>query len=237
MNEMQIFYTPDAEGNEYWLNETESKHCVRVLRLKEGSMLHLSNGKGTLFKAEITDANPKACKLSIIEKNERYQKRSYNLHIAIAPTKNIERFEWFLEKSTEIGIDRITPILCERSERKQIKPERLERVLIAAMKQSIKAYKPLLSPLLKFKDFISHENHTVKLIAHCHEGSRGNIKNLVMPGQDVTVLIGPEGDFSPAEIELALGDGYKPLELGKSRLRTETAGMVACHSVAFINYA
>ncbi len=234
---MQLFYTPDIKGSEYTLNEQESKHCVRVLRLKEGSHLHLTNGTGTLFKAEIISASSKACKLQIIDTFPDYERRSYYLHMVIAPTKNIDRFEWFLEKATEIGVDEITPLLCEHSERKQIKNERLERIIVSAMKQSIKAFKPKLNELVSFADFVSqNQGESHGYIAHCNAGQKSGLKEVYQSGNKAVVMIGPEGDFSPEEVGIAIGSGFKPITLGESRLRTETAGVVACHSISFINY-
>lgn len=231
---MQLFYTPEVKDSEFTLNEQESKHCIRVLRLREGSHIHLTNGNGTLFKAEIIIANPKACKLQIIDTFQEFEKRSYYLHLAIAPTKNIDRLEWFLEKATEIGVDEITLLLCEHSERKQVKYERLERVIVAAMKQSIKAYKPKLNELINFSDFVSRQQKDA-YIAHCHDGQKFGLKDIYQPGKNAVIMIGPEGDFSPEEVGVAVGRGIKPISLGESRLRTETAGVIACHSIAFIN--
>lgn len=233
---MQLFYTPDITGNQYTLNEQESKHCVRVLRMNTGSFLHLTDGQGTLFKAEITEANPKACKLTVTDTFVDFERRPYHLHIAIAPTKNIDRFEWFLEKATEIGIDEITPLICEHSERKQIKQERLERIIVSAMKQSIKAYKPKLNKLINYQDFYSQYQWEENcFIAHCQEGEKARLKDIYLPKNRALVLIGPEGDFSPAEVGQAMANGFRAITFGASRLRTETAGIVACHSFAFIN--
>jgi 16S rRNA (uracil1498-N3)-methyltransferase len=157
------------------------------------------------------------------------------LTIGVAPTKNIDRFEWFLEKSTEIGIDRVIPLLCRYSERKEIKPERLEKVMVSAMKQSIKAYLPVLSPLQTFKEAIKSQFSGQKFIAHCYEGEKQLLRDAVVRGKDVLILIGPEGDFSNEEVELAINEGFVPISLGNSRLRTETAALVACHTVNLIN--
>ncbi len=233
---MQIFYTPDISGGQYILNEQESKHCIRVLRLKEGSFLHLTDGKGTLYKAKVVDPSPKACGLIITDSFAAFGKRNYYLHIAIAPTKNIDRFEWFLEKATEIGVDEITPMLCEHSERKQIKQERLERIIISAMKQSVKAYKPVLNNLTVFSDFIKTSNtYDGSFIAHCNEGKKERLRDEIRLGNRSVILIGPEGDFSPEEVRQAVEKGYEQVTLGESRLRTETAGVVACHSFSIMN--
>ena len=232
---MQLFYVPNISGAEVILNETESKHAIRVLRLSESDEIELIDGEGGFYRARITDANPKKCKLSIIDSQTEFGKKDFHLHIAIAPTKNIDRTEWFLEKCTEIGIDEITPLLSEHSERKVIKPERLEKILVSAMKQSVKAYLPRLNELTKFSDLLQQATETKKYIAHCNEGEKPHLKNVVKPGEKVLILIGPEGDFSPEEVNLALQSGFKAISLGDARLRTETAGVVACHIVNLAN--
>jgi 16S rRNA (uracil1498-N3)-methyltransferase len=166
---MNIFYTPDITGDEYVLDENESKHCVRVLRQVKGDVLRLVDGKGGWYRAEITEADPRRCKVKVLEHVVDYEKRSFHLHVAIAPTKNNDRFEWFLEKATEIGIDEITPLICEHSERRNIKPERLNKVVVAAMKQSLKAYLPRLNNYTNFEAFIQNEHEGLKVIAHCDE--------------------------------------------------------------------
>ena len=232
---MHIFYTPELSERQYTLDETESKHCVRVLRLEQGDQITLVDGRGGYFTAEITDPNPKRCSVKIIRSELNFGLRKFQVHVAIAPTKNIERIEWFLEKATEIGLDRVTPLLCRYSERKEIKPERLEKVMVSAMKQSLKAYLPRLDELTKFKDLISQPFDGQKFIAHCEEQHRDLLKNLVVPNQNYLILIGPEGDFSSEEIEMALSAGFRPVSLGNSRLRTETAGLVACHTFNLLN--
>lgn len=232
---MHIFYTPELSERQYTLDETESKHCVRVLRLEQGDQITLVDGRGGYFTAEITDPNPKRCSVKIIRSELNFGLRKFQVHVAIAPTKNIERIEWFLEKATEIGLDRVTPLLCRYSERKEIKPERLEKVMVSAMKQSLKAYLPQLDELTKFKDLISEPFDGQKFIAHCEEQHRDLLKDLVIPNQNYLILIGPEGDFSSEEIEMALDAGFRPVSLGDSRLRTETAGLVACHTFNLLN--
>ena len=232
---MRLFYSPDISGNTYSLNEEESKHCSKVLRLKEKDIVHLIDGSGGFYKTEIISISNKEVKVRVLNLQKNYQKKNYSLHIAIAPTKNNDRFEWFLEKATEIGIDEITPLLCEHSERKGIKPERFEKILVAAMKQSYKAYLPKLNPLIKFNDFISSTNADQKFIAHCEEGAKSNLKKEIETNKKILILIGPEGDFSNEEIELAKTKNYVEISLGSSRLRTETAGIVPCHSMAFIH--
>ena len=232
---MQLFYVPNISGTEVFLNETESKHAVRVLRLREGDKVQVIDGVGGFYKTEISEVHPKRCKLQITQTIKNFEKKNFKLHIAIAPTKNIDRFEWFLEKCTEIGIDEITPLLTEHSERKVIKPERLEKILVSAMKQSLKAYLPKLNELKSFKNLIANSGSSEKFIAHCNEGEKKHLKNNITKGDNVLILIGPEGDFSPEEIELAKENGFKEISLGNARLRTETAGIVACHIVNLAN--
>ena len=233
---MQLFYTADINGDYCFLNEEESKHCIRVLRLKIGDGISITDGKGNLYDAIIESSDFKNTKVKVVEVHSKHEKRPYYLHIGIAPTKNIDRFEWFLEKSTEIGIDEITPLITEHSERTIINPHRLERVIISAMKQSLKTYKPVLNPISYFKDFVEVD-HSKKLrfIAHCKDENRPLLKNEYLPGHDTIIIIGPEGDFSGSEIEKALYNGYKPVSLGSSRLRTETAGIIACHTINLLN--
>ena len=232
---MHIFYTPELSGKTYSLDESESKHCIRVLRLVKGDEIILVDGMGGYFTAEIVDPNPKRCTVIVIKSELNFGIRNFQVHIAIAPTKHIERIEWFLEKATEIGINRITPLLCRFSERKEIKNERLEKVMVAAMKQSLKAYLPLIDPLTKFNDFISKPFEGQKFIAHCDEQHRDLLKKILLPNQNYLILIGPEGDFSSEEINMAIKAGFHPVSLGDSRLRTETAGVVACHTFNLLN--
>ncbi len=232
---MQLFYVPNISGAEVVLDETESKHAVKVLRLSNGEKIQIIDGKGGFYEAEISDANQKKCRLSILKSVLDFEKKNFYLHIAIAPTKNIDRFEWFLEKATEIGIDEITPLLSEHSERKVVKPERLEKILVAAMKQSLKAYLPALNELTTFNELVTNSTATNKYIAHCYEGEKPHLKNEIAKDDNTLILIGPEGDFSPEELELAKTNGFQEISLGNARLRTETAGVVACHIVNLAN--
>ena len=232
---MQLFYLPNLSGSEIILDETESKHAIRVLRLQNGNRVQVIDGAGGFYKAQITDANPKKCRLKIVESQKEFGKKDFHLHIAIAPTKNIERFEWFLEKATEIGIDEITPLLTSHSERKTINPDRLEKILISAMKQSLKAYLPKLNNLTTFKELIISNKTENKYIAYCDEIQKTHLKDLIIKGNDILILIGPEGDFSPDEIQLAIENSFSLVSLGTARLRTETAGIVACHIVNLAN--
>jgi len=232
---MNIFYTPDLSGGVYTLEESESKHCIRVLRKTKGDELILVDGKGGYYEAVITDPNQKHCSVEVIKEIQQFEKRGYSLHLAVAPTKNIDRFEWMIEKATEIGVDVITPLLCEHSERKQVNIERLQKILISAMKQSLKAYLPRLNNLTNFDTFLAQEQASRKFIAHCNEGEKKHLFKCAGLGDDVVVLIGPEGDFSVNEIENAIKSGFSGVSLGNSRLRTETAGVVACEIVSLIN--
>jgi len=233
---MQLFFNPDIneKTTQFSFEKEESKHIVKVLRKNIGDTLHITNGDGWLFTAEITFPNINKCIANVVSKALQ-PKRDYNLHLAVAPTKMNDRFEWFLEKATEIGINSITPVICDHSERKIIKPERFEKILQSAMKQSLSCYMPKLNEIISFKDFTSKSFDGDLFIAHCEETDRKSLKQQLKPKQNITILIGPEGDFSSKEIELAIKNKFIPVTLGETRLRTETAAIVACHSVAFIN--
>jgi 16S rRNA (uracil1498-N3)-methyltransferase len=234
---MHIFYTPDVLSNEYYyLSEEESKHCTKVLRLKENDCIFLVDGKGGFYKAAISAISGKKCLLRIEETQKEFNKRNYRLHIAIAPTKNIDRIEWFAEKATEIGIDEITPIICHRSERRIIKTDRIEKICISAMKQSLKAYLPKVNEAVAFNDFITTIQAESKFIAHCLPDNKQELKALIPSQKDILILIGPEGDFSKQEIELAIKHQFIPVSLGNSRLRTETAALVACTIVNQLSF-
>jgi len=234
---MHLFYTPDidAQATEYTLSEDESKHCIRVLRLVAGDEVKLIDGRGGFYTAVIKDDNPKRTKLSITAYIGEYQKRNHYLHIAVAPTKNIERLEWFLEKATEIGVDEVSMIICQRSERKEVKVDRLNKIITAAIKQSLKAYHPVLNEPVSFQKFIKTSFDGQQFIAHCEEGEKADLKSILIPQNRYLLLIGPEGDFSPQEIGLALENGFKAITLGESRLRTETAALEACFEINFLN--
>jgi len=232
---MHLFYTPDIEGGLYQLSQEESQHAARVLRLYVGSEVVLTDGKGNWMPSKIVEIHPKSCLVQVSEIIENYEPKPYHLQIAIAPTKNIDRFEWFLEKSTEIGIDRIIAISTEHSERKDIKTDRLNKIITSAMKQSLKAWHPELEGTTKFDSFIQQPFDGIKLIAWCEAAKEERIEKYVRAQENVLILIGPEGGFSPAEVQKAREQGFVPVSLSSSRLRTETAAIVACHSVAFIN--
>ena len=231
---MAIFYVPNLIS-ENILPEEESLHAVKVLRLHADDEIELVDGKGGYFRAKITLAHHKRCAFEIIDSKLEFGKRNYKLHIAIAPTKNIERLEWFIEKATEIGIDSITPILCRYSERKNIKKERLEKIIVSASKQSKKAYFPILNEFVSFDEFLKTCTAEQKFIAHCYEDDKRILQHELSEKSDALILIGPEGDFSKEEVEKAITNGFIPVSLGESRLRTETAGVVAAGVVAFKN--
>ena len=232
---MQLFYNPNITENakEVVFDKEESRHISKVLRKIEGDTLNLTNGKGYFFKATLLSTNPKKC-VAIINKVEKQPPLPYHLHLAVAPTKLNDRYEWFLEKATEIGVSEITPIICDHSERKVIKHSRYEKIIQSAMKQSLKAYIPVLHSAISFSEFIaSKRTEELKLIAHCQESEKSSLKSLLDPKKTLLILIGPEGDFSNQELLLAKKEGVIHISLGTSRLRTETAAIIACHSVYF----
>ncbi len=228
---MELFFEPDIEKT-LTLNEQESRHCISVLRHKENDEITVADGNGSYFKCVITSARPKKCEVDIVSK-ETFDRRNIYIHLAMAPTKNIDRTEWFVEKAMEIGVEKITLLKCEHSERKRVRIDRLEKIVVAATKQSLKPYKPELIDMVDFKDFVEKER--AGFIAHCNSLQLDHLKNIYTPGTDATLLIGPEGDFSPAEVELALKNGFKEVSLGNSRLRTETAGIVGCTILNMLN--
>ena len=232
---MHLFYSPVVTQGLNFLGEQESWHCTRVLRLAEGGIIHLTDGHGNLYECVIQNADPKKCIINVISGKAEYLKRKNHLHIAIAPTKSMERFEWFLEKATEIGIDEITPVFCTHSERIRIKPERLQKILVAAMKQSLKAYLPKLNEPAGLEILFSMDYPGQKFIGYCETGEEDELQKVYQKGANALILIGPEGDFSPGEIAQAKKMEFIPISLGKSRLRTETAGIVACHTIMMMN--
>ncbi len=231
---MQQFYFPNIDSStiRFSFDEIESKHLIKVLRKNTGDKLVVTNGKGWIFEGVIEVINVKKCDVIILNAKQSAP-LPYQLHIAIAPTKNIQRFEWFLEKSTEIGVTEITPIICERSERKKINNERLQKIITSALKQSLGTQLPVLHPPEKLKDFIT--THSPGFIAHCENSEKKYLAESIDKKSSYTILIGPEGDFSPQEIEMALHQNNTAISLGNSRLRTETAGIVACQTVALVN--
>ena len=232
---MHLFYTPDINSEIYQLDEEESKHCVRVLRLQIGTRVNLIDGKGGFYLAEIISDHPKKTQLKVINYTAEFGKRNHHLHIAIAPTKSIDRFEWFLEKATELGIDEITPIICDRSERREIKVDRSNKIITSAVKQSLKAYHPKLNQQKSFKELMLQKKDAQLYIAHCEAGEKSFINDDFKAFEKYLILIGPEGDFSTAEIEIALENEFVPITLGQSRLRTETAALQACFEINYLN--
>jgi 16S rRNA (uracil1498-N3)-methyltransferase len=232
-----MFYNPEINltTKTFFFNKEESKHIIKVNRKQSGDMILVTNGLGILFTTEITLASDSKCTVKVI-KTSNEPKLNYDLHLVVAPTKMNERWEWFLEKATEIGISEITPILCDHSERKIINKERFKKIILSAMKQSNQYYLPKLNEVISFSDFMAKPNNDKKFIAHCEEQkNKKSLKTMLQPNEKITILIGPEGDFSSNEIQLAVEHNYDPVTLGNTRLRTETAALVACHSVAFVN--
>jgi 16S rRNA (uracil1498-N3)-methyltransferase len=229
---MNIFYTQNIQGNLGILDEDESYHCIKVLRLGKGKEVSLVDGKGGFFEGSVSVADQRKCLIDIKKSQYEFGRRNYRLHIAIAPTKSIERFEWFLEKATEIGIDEITPLVCRHSERKIIRKDRLEKVITSAMKQSLKAYRPVFNQITTFDEFTEMNISGNKIIAHCMDSDRQELIRIQVPGREFLLLIGPEGDFSDNEVILAMKKGFLPVSMGSGRLRTETAGIVGCQIIA-----
>jgi 16S rRNA (uracil1498-N3)-methyltransferase len=233
---MQLFYNPtiSEKDTSFVFDKEESKHIIKVLRKKESDILFITNGLGFVFKTQIALASDSKCTVTILS-FEKEEPSKVQLHLAVAPTKMNERFEWFLEKATEIGIQEITPIICEHSERKVVKNDRFQKIIESAMKQSLHYYIPKLNEPITYKEFIKKDFKGQKFIAHCEETYKKSLKDALILNKNITLLIGPEGDFSTKEIQLALENNYIPVSLGKTRLRTETAAVVACHSVALLN--
>lgn len=234
---MELFFIPDlTTGKLATLPPDEAKHCVKVLRHKSGDTIQLIDGKGGLYAGLIKVANAANCVVEILYRHDSFSERNYSLHMAVAPTKNIDRFEWFCEKATEIGIDEITPVICKRSERKVVKTERIERLMIAAIKQSVKSRLPKIYEPVSFDDF-TRKNFTEhkKFICSASAQAEDNLKKHYLSGENAVILIGPEGDFTNDELKSATHLDFKHINLGPSRLRTETAALVACHTINLLN--
>lgn len=230
---MHLFYTPDI-ATTLELPQEEAAHAIRVLRLTEGDEVMLTDGKGSFYRAEIDMICGKRCYVRIVETTTPDPLWRGHLHLAMAPTKNMDRIEWFAEKATEIGFDELTFLDCRFSERRVVKTERVEKILVSAMKQSLKPTLPILNGMTPFDKFIAQPFAGQKFIAHCYEGEKEPLMQALKPGEDALVLIGPEGDFSPEEVEKAIANGFRPITLGKSRLRTETAALVAVHCMNLV---
>ena len=227
---MHIIYTPHIEDDAHMLDPEESRHCLKVLRMKTGDAALAVDGTGTLYEGKITVMDTRHCLFEVTSKQQNYQPLPYRLTLAIAPTKSMDRFEWFLEKATEIGVSRIIPILCEHSERRRVRTDRMERVVIAAMKQSVKAFKPEICEPMAMQDWLSHDDADTGLIAHCMESDKMSLwKTPLM--KKISIAIGPEGDFTREEVHKAVSAGFKEVSLGDYRLRNGTAGFVACTAV------
>lgn len=231
---MHLFYTPDI-ATTLELPQDEAAHALRVLRLTEGAEVLLTDGKGSFYRAEIDIISGKRCYMRIVETITPEPMWKGHLHLAMAPTKNMDRIEWFAEKATEIGFDELTFLDCRFSERKVVKTERVEKILVSAMKQSLKPTLPILNGMTPFDKFINYRFGGKKFIAHCYDGDKLPLMQALQCGEDALVLIGPEGDFSPEEVQKAIANGFHPITLGRSRLRTETAALVAVHTMNLVN--
>lgn len=229
-----VFYSPHIRHSQQ-LSEQESQHCVKVLRMKEGDILTVTDGKGFFHECILIHAHPKQCTVSIQNSVEKPKGWGFRLRVAFAPTKQMERNEWFIEKAVEIGIDQLTPILCKYSERKEIKKERFEKIVVSAMKQSQQAVMPVIDEMISFSQFVEKSFAGRKFIAHCYPTPKISLPKTYRKGEDVLILIGPEGDFSEEEIQKAIDLGFEPISLGENRLRTETACLVACHTLHVLN--
>lgn len=228
---MHYFFAPNILNNQSILDEEESLHLSKVLRLKEGEEVFLMNGKGGIFKGTILRTHAKQSLIGSIELVEQQRARRVHLHIALVPTKQMERFEWFLEKAVELGIEEITPITSNRGYRFQVKEERLMKIVLSAMKQSKNAFLPKLNPVTKLSNFVVQQRLETCFIAHCEESNKVSWSTCVSSSEKLCLLIGPEGDFTQEEIESSILNGFQPVHLGTSRLRTETAGIYAAASV------
>lgn len=231
---MQLFFSKNIKNGIAQLDEVEARHAVQVLRRKVGDAMQLTDGEGNLYDGTVLEIGKKSCLIGINSTIEAYNERPFKLHIAIAPTKNIDRFEWFLEKATELGIEEITPLLCRYSERKHLNHERCEKILVSAMKQSNRLYLPKLNELTKFDTFLKNNFDGTKVIAHCEPSEKKSLHSIIVISQQLLMLVGPEGDFSKEEIEAAIANNFEAAALGKKRLRTETAAIHICSAVSFI---
>jgi 16S rRNA (uracil1498-N3)-methyltransferase len=232
---MHLFYSPDFTPSAPILPEEEARHCIKVMRLGPGDAIHVTDGKGSLYNTQIASTDIKKCRLTIVDTQLDFGKRPYHIHLAIAPTKNADRTEWLVEKCVELGIDEISFIACERSERRVFKTDRLEKIAVSAMKQSLKAYLPSIHEVVPFRQFVEKPLQGQKFVAHLEEGRRELLQAAAVKSNTYYLLVGPEGDFSPVEIKLAMEKDFLPVSLGQSRLRTETAGMAGCHILNLIN--
>ena len=231
---MNLFYQPGVSHGILHLDEDESRHVIKVLRKKQGDPINLTDGRGFFYEATISQPDPRQCSFTI-DKKIQEPKKNFSIHIAISPTKNADRIEWFVEKAVELGIDEITLLECDRTERRHLKIERLVKMAISAMKQSLKATLPVIHPLTSFKSVAQTANTKEKYVAYVDSNNPHLLKNLLSPASEYIVLIGPEGDFSHEELTFAENLEFKRVSLGPSRLRTETAGLAACHILNLAN--
>jgi len=234
---VEIFFSEKISGNHVELDEEESHHVIKVMRYRIGKELMVTDGKGKLFKTKLISESKEIGAVEIVETIKEEPKPSPEIHMAISPTKSIDRFEWFLEKATEIGVSEITPILSQRSGRDKIKHDRLNKILISSMKQSLRLWLPKLHPIISFHDFVIPQStiRIPKFICHCQSQNLPFLKSLYQPKQSVLILVGPEGDFTRDEVTLAEQNGFVSANLSEARLRTETAGIVAIHTVQLLN--
>jgi 16S rRNA (uracil1498-N3)-methyltransferase len=232
---MRFFYVPEIQQSEVCLSEDESKHCIRVLRLVKGEQVKLVDGKGNLYTCVIKEPDLRKCRLEIMHVEKDYGKRDHYLHVAISPTKSADRFEWFLEKSVEIGVDEITPIMCGRSERNKIRYDRAEKIMVSAIKQSGRAYLPRLNPIIRLESIILNSRNPNKVICHCESNSLPIFADLIRGRSNALIMVGPEGDFTRDEIGLARKNDFSEARLGPFTYRTETAGIIVCSIFNFIH--
>jgi 16S rRNA (uracil1498-N3)-methyltransferase len=232
---MLLFYAPDFTASHPELPEEEARHALKVLRLEAGSLIHVTDGKGNLHTTKILSSDIKKPRFQVQQTQMEVGKRSYAIHMAVAPTKNPDRTEWLVEKCVELGVDTISFLQCDRSERKHFKTDRLEKIAVSAMKQSLKMYLPEIRDMISFEKFVSSQQATQKFIGYLDNEKKYYLSEVANPGMEYCMLIGPEGDFSPKEVELALQQDFVPVSLGESRLRTETAAMAACHILNLVN--
>jgi len=232
---MELFFSHEIQPGEFTFARDESRHIIRVLRRKKGDEVMFTDGRGKMLIGQIIDDHPNKCRVNITSSRFMPRQRPYHIHMVVAPTKNIGRFEWFLEKATEIGVDEITPIKCDHSERMHINPDRLEKVIVAALKQSQQFWQPKLNPLKPLTSLLQEDLQGLKYIAYVDEENKTSLKSVYKPGESCNILIGPEGDFSKQEVESAISAGFVQISLGENRLRTETAALVACHTINLLN--
>ena len=232
---MNLFFAPDFSVQSPFLPEDEARHALKVLRFEVGDPIYVTDGRGSFYEATIATADAKKCRVDVLSHESEYGKKGFSIHVAVAPTKNMDRTEWLVEKCVEIGVDKISFVLCERSERRHFNTERAEKIAVSAMKQSLKAYLPRIGELAPLRDFLLNASPGHNYIAHLVEGERQLLQHVAPIGSSYCVLIGPEGDFTSGEVAGAIERGFIPVSLGESRLRTETAGIAACHTLNLIN--